>query len=378
MPRTRRTGSDNVGTRASRSRTLPDVQLPGAVTSVEALPEDSLGTGGTLDFVEDLDIGSVGFLVEAMSNAEPEDWGNILAGFAPDPSVVPTTDSGIIAQCRELLMVRLAVEVTDPALPESAPDLAEASLEPAPESASNSDDGEEQERLQSLKASMHVAGFLNDGEMWTHKQTLTYVTFVGDEARSFEVWTDAGLDAETLDDWIAGAWNKEELQTFGQDLIDFVKAPRPCAIVPVDDGLRDLVTISDLSAEIGVDLQATRLRLLIIYTWGDANQTQASVQQQADRPSVHLNAKPLNGRGGGADTTLNATQDPRIVRNVCSSMKGGMGRRWLINSVRQIEAARANCISVFCRHGRHRSVGAALILKAHVYPNAQLRHLKMR
>ena len=92
----------------------------------------------------------------------------------------------------------------------------------------------------------------------------------------------------------------------------------------------------------------------------------------------HFNAKPLNGRGGGADLKRNATQDARIVRNVCASMAGGEGLEWLRRVVRAIEAEDLHCASVFCSQGRHRSVSAALILRSRYYPNAEFVPLNMR
>ena len=37
-----------------------------------------------------------------------------------------------------------------------------------------------------------------------------------------------------------------------------------------------------------------------------------------------VNAKPLNGRGGGANTRYNALQDTRIMRNVVSKTTLGI------------------------------------------------------
>ena len=44
-----------------------------------------------------------------------------------------------------------------------------------------------------------------------------------------------------------------------------------------------------------------------IFTWGDALMTQHELQQLGSQ--LDVNAKPLEGRGGGADTHFNALQD---------------------------------------------------------------------
>lgn len=145
-------------------------------------------------------------------------------------------------------------------------------------------------------------------------------------------------------------------------------------------GLTDIPSVAELTAAIrtaiGVNLEASRKREMLIYTWGDKEgKSKAGVSMLPGKPKLHLSAKVLNGRGGGACLHYNATKDRRIVRNVVSSMKESEGRKWIEEAVRKIEAGQETCISVFCNHGRHRSVSAALILQKHVYPNAQLKHL---
>ena len=80
----------------------------------------------------------------------------------------------------------------------------------------------------------------------------------------------------------------------------------------------------------------------------------------------------------GADLKMNATQDPRIVRNVVQSMTSGVGAMWLERAINKIEQSDLHCISTFCAQGRHRSTSSALILKAKYYPNATLEHVKMK
>ena len=128
-------------------------------------------------------------------------------------------------------------------------------------------------------------------------------------------------------------------------------------------------------------------RAMTIYTWGDRLMNRESV------PGVHhFNAKILEGRGGGANTKYNATQEWRIVRNVIQSMGRGAGRRWLMGCLRTIETKAAAYdeskkddndnrgleFSVFCSQGRHRSVSAALILHWKYYRKALVNHLTIR
>eukprot|EP00944_MAST-04C_sp_MAST-4C-sp1_P002565 g2565.t1 len=117
-------------------------------------------------------------------------------------------------------------------------------------------------------------------------------------------------------------------------------------------------------------------RKLHIITWGDKKARKCNIAQMG--AEAHFNAKPLDGRGGGADLKLNATQDPRIVRNVVQSMTSGVGAMWLERAIKKIEQSDLHCISIFCAQGRHRSTSSALILKAKYYPNATLEHVKMK
>ena len=139
--------------------------------------------------------------------------------------------------------------------------------------------------------------------------------------------------------------------------------------------LSKLPTPAELGAALG-GLIINEGRELTIMTWGDDLLSKAAVKARG--AEKHFNAKPLEGRGGGADLKQNALEDSRIVRNVVSSMTFGIGARWLAGTVRQIEEGNLRCVSVFCSKGRHRSVSSAEILRARFYPKARVVHLTIR
>jgi hypothetical protein len=114
---------------------------------------------------------------------------------------------------------------------------------------------------------------------------------------------------------------------------------------------------------------ATKERLLTIYTWGDALLTKAALRKLGSQ--LDINAKPLNGRGGGANTRYNALQDRRIMRNVVSSMSEGTGLLVLKRTIQAIEADDLHIISVFCTKGRHRCEQRAYTMhaRAHACPS---------
>ena len=129
---------------------------------------------------------------------------------------------------------------------------------------------------------------------------------------------------------------------------------------------------------------------------------------------LDVSAKPLEGRGGGANTHFNALQDSRehtsfilcsslkicvfadlrldtysltlsliqpqrtlvgIMQNVVTSLSDTTGALWLQRIVQAIESGGLDCISIFCTKGRHRSVSAAEVLRARFYPRAHVEHL---
>ena len=117
-------------------------------------------------------------------------------------------------------------------------------------------------------------------------------------------------------------------------------------------------------------------RRLHIFTWGDALMKKAALK--ARKSQFDVNAKPLNGRGGGADTKHNALQDQRIMLNVAASLADDRGMTMLVQTLRKIEAEDLHCISVFCSKGRHRSVSMAVLLQMGYYPQATIEHLTIR
>ena len=123
-------------------------------------------------------------------------------------------------------------------------------------------------------------------------------------------------------------------------------------------------------------LRINRDRQLHIYTWGDALMKKTALKSRHSQFDV--NAKPLNGRGGGADTKQNTLQDQRIMLNVAASLADARGMQLLVQTLRKIEADDLQTISFFCTKGRHRSVSLAVLLQQAFYPNAKVEHLTIR
>ena len=157
-----------------------------------------------------------------------------------------------------------------------------------------------------------------------------------------------------------------------------------CVPVSTDDSefeqrcRKKLPTSDELEVLIWPDgcFHITRERQLHIYTWGDAMMNKAALRARGS--TFQINAKPLNGRGGGADITHNALQDPRIMLNIAGSLSDARGGLMLRQTVRKIEEEDHRCISVFCTKGRHRSVSMALLLRLLYYPNAIVEHLTIK
>ena len=139
--------------------------------------------------------------------------------------------------------------------------------------------------------------------------------------------------------------------------------------------LARLPSADEVSQQLWSDKRRIRAdRPLHILTWGDAMLAKTSEKLKAAN-GFHVNAKMLNGRGGGADTSQNALQDGRILLNVAESLCEGRGLLLLQQTLRKIEETDAACISVFCTKGRHRSVSLAELLHAKYYPHGVVRHL---
>lgn len=242
-------------------------------------------------------------------------------------------------------------------------------------------------------ASLLAAGFERQGWAWQHAETGTMVIEATDGGMP-EVYNEslpqADVDARVALSFSLAAWDAD----FGSRLLRWVRdaivqdgaaavedgeadsdngkaaAAQEEAARAVDVGLSMLPTAEALGANVQ--------RQLTIYTWGDKVVSQLNLEKETGC-TKHFNAKPLSGRGGGADLKCNATQDARIVRNVVGCMRDGEGSLWLRRVVQAVEACRdGSAISVYCSQGRHRSVSAALILASRYYPLAQVVHIKMR
>ena len=247
-------------------------------------------------------------------------------------------------------------------------------------------------------ASLLRAGFERSGWAWKHEATGTLVIESVDGGVP-EVYNEA-LQQSDIDERVSltatmsfhadGGWDAdfgERLLRWIEDAIVLDAAAGPVAGHAAAFAAADARKADDEDArkvDVGlsrlpepVKLGATVDRELTIYTWGDKVVSQMHLEHETGC-TRHFNAKPLNGRGGGADLKLNATQDPRIVRNVASSMADGEGLLWLKRVVGAIEREDASSVSVFCSQGRHRSVSSALILKNKYYPKADIVTIKMR
>merc|ERR1712086_759052 len=97
-------------------------------------------------------------------------------------------------------------------------------------------------------------------------------------------------------------------------------------------GSMRMPTKQELEATVGL---INSERVLTIYTYGDKLKSRAAIKQLGSQ--LEVNAKPLNGRGGGADTKHNALEDERIMRNVASSCCEGIGLVILQHTLRKVE-----------------------------------------
>lgn len=233
--------------------------------------------------------------------------------------------------------------------------------------------------------SLLAAGFSREGWAWLHGPTGTRVLESADGGVP-EVYHD-GLAQADIDGFVEltfalAAWG----DGFGQRLVRWVEDAlvQDGAAEAAAEGEGEGEGDDERQVDVGLSrlptaeaLGATPGRQLTIYTWGDKVVSQTNLERETGCV-CHFNAKPLNGRGGGANLKYNATQDARIVRNVVSSMADGEGREWLRRVVRAIEAGDERRVSVFCSQGRHRSVSAALVLQNRYFPAAEFVPIKMR
>ena len=107
--------------------------------------------------------------------------------------------------------------------------------------------------------------------------------------------------------------------------------------------MEKLPDIEEMESKIGKSIETGRT--LHIITWGDKKERKHNITQLG--AEVHFNAKPLDGRGGGADLKVNATRSTNS-KDVVQSMMGGVGKMWLERAIDKIEQGDLHCISTFC------------------------------
>ena len=245
-----------------------------------------------------------------------------------------------------------------------------------------------------MKQSLLNSGFIKCGETeFVHPGVGITVQLTSDGLGPIEA---DGVDSEAIDAFVVLDLEAHpDRSLFGHRLVKGIQDMRhmssvsadpaeKCVPVITDDSEFDqrcrqkLPTSDELGALIWPDRcrHITTKRQLHIYTWGDAMMNKAALRARGS--TFQINAKPLNGRGGGADTTRNALQDPRIMLNIASSLSEARGGLMLRQTVRKIEEEDHLCISVFCTKGRHRSVSMALLLRLLYYPNAIVEHLTIK
>ena len=280
---------------------------------------------------------------------------------------------------------RPASETTSAAASDAAAEAAALAAAPAPTTTPSI---QRQSSLPSVAAqSLLDAGFEREGWAWWHEGSGTRVIESDDGGTPPEVYNpqlaQADIDARVSLTFELGAWG----DGFGRRLLRWIQdalvqdgATAEEVGIDADEGEDEDARAVDVGLSrlpTAEALGATRGRKLTVYTWGDKVVSQKHLEDETGC-TRHFNAKPLNGRGGGANLKLNATQDNRVVRNVASSMLEGEGQLWLRRVVAEIERADLGKVSVFCSQGRHRSVSAALVLCQRYYPGAELVAVKMR
>mmetsp|Transcript_54545 Transcript_54545/g.65650 ORF Transcript_54545/g.65650 Transcript_54545/m.65650 type:complete len:390 (-) Transcript_54545:152-1321(-) len=257
-----------------------------------------------------------------------------------------------------------------------------------------------------LPPSLEAAGFTRYGEhCFVHEQENCTVEMEPPDPHnpvgrgSMVLVTATGVGEEELAEFVAMELSVQRYAEFGSQLLEGVRMMRHMASDAADEdnddddggrsaaGTQDdydercyakLPTSEDIQIHPRWDQSLTidPTRQLHIYTWGDALMKKTALKSR--RSQFDINAKPLNGRGGGADTKRNALQDGRIRLNVAASMADDRGLTMLVQTLRKIEDEDLHVISVFCSKGRHRSVSMAVLLKMAYYPQATIEHLTIK
>ena len=220
--------------------------------------------------------------------------------------------------------------------------------------------------------------------LWMHKESGLTIQ-IDDKQPGVHVWAPGISDADLVT-WVDLELNANpDRESFGTHLMKYMENLSMMAGQEADAEedkmgsnmspsnyihlMAKLPSIEELSVAIDAH------RTLTIYTFGDKLKSKEVVKRLGSQ--FEINAKPLNGRGGGADTKLNALEDERIMRNVASSMSDGVGWLMLQRTLQKIESEGLLCISIFCSKGRHRSVSMAELMR-HYYMNAHVVHLTIR
>jgi len=257
----------------------------------------------------------------------------------------------------------------------------------------------------SIVASLQEVGFETHGMCFIHGKEprceveLFELAELGVRSEMLVTVTAAGLGEEELANFVAMELAADRPEEFGAQLLEGVKNMLHMSGVEADAetvsggtttttgnaddfltrALEKLPSVEEIRSHprwLDSKLHINRDRQLHIYTWGDALMKKTALKSRHSQFDV--NAKPLNGRGGGADTKQNALQDQRIMLNVAASLADARGMQLLVQTLRKIEADDLRTISVFCTKGRHRSVSLAVLLQQAFYPNAKVEHLTIR
>ena len=206
-----------------------------------------------------------------------------------------------------------------------------------------------------IMTSLHKVGYEKHGMCFIHEQEpRCEVELVQSGSDAVITVTAAGLGEEELSDFVAMELAADRPGEFGAQLLEGVQnmlhmsgmeaeshenstagatsddlISRALAKLPSVELVRSHPGWTDCKLEINTERQ------LHIFTWGDALMKKTALKSRHSQFDV--NAKSLNGRGGGADTKHNALQDQRIVLNVAGSLADARGMQLLVQTLRKIE-----------------------------------------
>lgn len=197
-------------------------------------------------------------------------------------------------------------------------------------------------RVWQLTVSDHTVAFIGTGN-----SPLNYSVRISgfDDKDIDDLWRQM-LSIEKLLVWVQVNSHKEETPGFTQEIeVDSNKQSIETTVMPTND------------------------RQLTILTWGVAKMAHTpSVSQRnwfvgvITTRKYGVNLKKNNGKSEEIQAGIMA--DPKFP-NILNSI------------VSEVEKNNYTVISISCTKGRHRSVAMAEILKKHIYPQAQVRHLTL-